>query len=201
MRNLLRQLFVCLFLFLFWPFFLIKKYGKKDVDFLNNSLIIANHYSNLDPFYIYLLVKNKKRIYFITNEGVKNNFFTRNFTKLFNCLYVSEDNNASNFVALKKAIKVLKEGAVVVIFPEGFIRPVKNGFFDFNEGFVFLARKAKSNIYPLFIYPEPNIFKRTKVYINDCINIENLKDKDDTFIAMYFQSIVIESSFKIERDK
>ena len=108
MKSILRIIFIPIFYLIFWPFIFFKKYGEKDVDFLDNSLVIANHYSNLDPFLLYLLIKKKKRIYFVTNAGVKKHFFTRLFCYFFNCLYVEEDNPIKNIPTLKKSINVLK---------------------------------------------------------------------------------------------
>lgn len=200
MKAILRIIFIPIFYFIFWPFIFFKKYGEKDVDFLDNSLVIANHYSNLDPFLLYLLIKKKKRIYFVTNADVKKHFFTRFFCYFFNCLYVEMDNPIKNIPTIKKSINVLKNGGVIVIFPEGVIRPSRNGFFEFNSGFIYLARKANSKIYPLFIYPEVSIFKRSKIYINNYVDINDLKDKDDIEAAMFLQSIVMDSSFKLEKE-
>ncbi len=197
LKRIVRKVFVGLFLFLFWPFFLYRKYGKKDINFADGSTIIANHYSDFDPFFIYLLAKKRDRLFFITNAGVKKKWITRIFCSLFDCLYVEEDEGFKNVRPIFDAIKKLKEGKVMVIFPEGVIRPTKEGFFEFNKGFVFIARKANSTIYPLYIYPDLLPFKRTKVYVNEPVPFEKIKEKDDLTAAFYLQSIIMDSSFKV----
>lgn len=200
MRAIFRAFLVGIALFLFWPFLLIRKHPSKKVDFANNSLIIANHYSNLDPLLIYLLVpfKERKKLYFITNEGVKKNPFTRIFCYLFNCLYVNEENIAHNMAAVREAIDLLKEGQIVVIFPEGVIRPSKNGFFEFNRGFVFMAKRAKSSIYPLYIYPRATPFTFSDIYFCDKVNYEDIKDKDDIVAAIHVQAKIMNKRAEID---
>ena len=197
-KRIIRSIFVGLFLFFFWPFFLYRKYGKKDIYFEDGSTIIANHYSDFDPFFIYLLARNRNRLFFITNAEVKKKWITRIFCSLFDCLYVEEDEGFKNVRPIFDAIKKLKEGKVMVIFPEGVIRPTKEGFFEFNKGFVFISRKANSTIYPLYIYPDLLPFKRTKIYINEPIPFKTIEKKDDLTAAFYLQSIVMDSSFKVD---
>lgn len=200
MRKVLRCLIVGTFLFLFWPLFFYQTHGKKTANFSKNSLIVANHYSNLDPFLIYLFCKKKKDLYFITNVGVKKNPFTRIFCYAFNCLYVDGDDPFKNLGVLKESISLLKKGKIIVIFPEGVIRPCKNGFLEFNRGFAFLAKKAKSTIYPIYLYPVVFPFKRSQIYIGDPILFETIKEKSDLEISMMVQAIVMDLSLQAEKD-
>lgn len=199
MKKILRYIFILIFLFLLWSFFLYKKYGKKDVKFNNNSIIIANHYSDFDPFFIYLISNKKDRLFFVTNSAVKNNFITRIFCWLFDCVYVTQDEPFKNIKPIMEIIKKLKQGKVMVIFPEGVIRPSREGFFEFNEGFVTIARKTNSTIYPLYIYPELRLYKKTKIYINEPVPFNKIRNKDDLSAAIHLQSIIMDSAFKINK--
>lgn len=142
--------------------------------------------------------KNKSHLYFVTNKGVKDKFITRVFCSMFNCIYVDSelDNIATNIKAIKKCLEVLKNGNILVIFPEGVILPQKEVFFEFSRSFVFLARKAKSKIYPLYIYPELRLFKRSIIYINEEVSYTSLTG-DDLVDSIRIESIIMEASSKV----
>lgn len=179
-------------------FLLIKKYGNTKYKLENNTIIVANHYSDYDPFLIYLLYGFKHKLYFFTSERVKKNFWTRIFCSAFNCLYVSLD-PTQNIKLLKDSIKILKEGGIIVIFPEGVINDRKNGFIMFHESFAFLAKRAGSKILPLYMYPYIRPFKRNIVYIGDVMDEEKIKSLDDvTTISMVAQSRIMDYSCTID---
>ena len=71
MKKTLRALLSGLFLLLFWPFFLYKKYGNTDYKLTKRTIIIANHYSNFDAFFIYLIYGRNKKIHFVTIAETK----------------------------------------------------------------------------------------------------------------------------------
>ncbi len=200
MRKILRFLIIVFFLIFLWPVLIYKRYGENIKEFEGGSVVVANHYSNLDPILIYLVSKNKKKLYFITYSGVKNHFFTRVFCYAFHCLYVNDKDNTSNYQTLRTAIKLLKEGNIIVIFPEGVIRPCKNGFFEFNRGFIFLSRMSKGSIYPLFIYPEPTPFIKSKICFCRKVVYDEIKEKDDIDAAFFVQCMIIDVSFKLEKE-
>lgn len=201
MRKILRFLIIGFFLIFLWPILIYKRYGESIKEFEDGSIVVANHYSNLDPILIYLISKKKKKLHFITSNDVKNHFFTRMFCYAFNCLYVDDKEDSSlNYQTLRKAIRLLKDGKIIVIFPEGVIRPCKNGFFEFNRGFIFLSRMTKGCIYPLFIYPEATPFIKSKIYFCKKVDYDEIKDKDDIDASIFVQCQIIDASFKLEKE-
>ena len=173
-----------------------KENGKLQQEFIDCCKSLQQFRSVFDLSFC----KKKKDLYFITNVGVKKNPFTRIFCYAFNCLYVDGDDPFKNLGVLKESISLLKKGKIIAIFPEGVIRPCKNGFLEFNRGFAFLAKKAKSTIYPIYLYPVVFPFKRSQIYIGDPILFETIKEKSDLEISMMVQAIVMDLSLQAEKD-
>lgn len=195
MKKLLRGFCVGLFLLFAWPFFLYKKYGNVNYKLEGATVIVSNHYANLDAFFIYLIF-HKRKICFVTNTDTKKKLSTRFITWLFDCLYL--DYEGVNLEFIKSCISVLKNGGVICIYPEGVVNPRKYGFFDFKGSFIFMARKASAKILPLYIYPTGSAFKKSKVYIGEEILPEEYnKYKDIDVAAMMVQSRVMEYSNKV----
>lgn len=180
-----------------WPFFLYKKYGNKNYKLQDKTVIISNHYSTFDAFFIYLIYR-KKKIYFATIEEVKKKFLSRFITSLFDCLYIDYD--STNLIFFKKCISILNNNGIICIFPEGEINPTKYGFFDFKASYIYLAKKTKANILPLYIYPELTAFKKSIVYIGDVIEYKDYSEYKDLESAnMYVQSLIMDYSNYVKK--
>lgn len=192
MKAILRFFTICIFMLIFWPLFLCKKYGNKKYKLEGNTIIICNHYSTYDAFFLYLKLKGKK-IYFVTITEVKKKLLSRYLTWLFDCLYIDYDKINVSFI--KEALKILKNDGVIGIFPEGEINPRKYGFSVFQRSFIYLARKSKANILPLYLYPELDFFKKSKLYVGDVIRYEEYSQyEDDDYASMYIQSKIMDYS-------
>jgi len=176
--------------FFAWPFLLLEKKGKSHYRLEGNTIIIANHYSDIDPALIYFAFFGQKRITFVTHVGVKKNIWTHLLTWAFDCLYV--DYSTINVAFFKESTRILNEGGVICIFPEGVINPRKYGFFDFSRSYVMLARRSHSKILPLFLYPQKKMFKKSLVYIGDALDEKAYLEQGSVeSINAYFQSQIM----------
>lgn len=192
MKRFLRFILVALFLLFAWPFFLYRCYGNKKLRIRGKTVIISNHYSTFDGFFIYLKFGYAK-IQFVTVADVKKKLLPRFVAWLFDCLYL--DYGTPNLGFFKQCIKVLNDGGVICIFPEGVVNVAKYGFFDFKKSFVYLSRKTEADILPLYIYPEMRAFKVTKVFIGELYRTEDFENFDGLYdAATFFQCKIIEYS-------
>lgn len=195
MKRILRVIIVSIFLLFTWPYFLYKKYGNIIQKIEGRTVIISNHYSTFDPFFIYLLYF-KKKITFATIIDAKKKLLSRFVTWLFDCVYINYETNNIQFV--KKCLKLLQADGILCIYPEGFINPRKFGFLEFYKSYLLLSEKTKSSILPIYIYPELRPFKRTKLYIGDIISYEEyMKYPDYEERNAYFQGLIMDYSFKV----
>ena len=198
MRRILRLLTYLIYFVLFWPFILYKTYGERKVFFDKGTIIIANHYSNLDPFLIRTLFI-KKRVTFIAIESVKKNIFIRMFAWVLDCVYVNPEK--INKSAIERCISILNKGEILCIFPEGIINTRKYGFFEFKKSYLLLAKKTKCDVLPIYVYPENRIFKKSKLYVGKKITdsvYEQYKDIDER--NMFFQSLIMTYSLELENE-
>lgn len=156
-------------MFVAWPFFLYRKYGNTAYRLEGKTIIVCNHYSTFDAFFIYLIF-GREKIHFVTIAETKKRCLSRFVTSIFDCLFI--DYETTNFGFFKRCIDILEKDGVICIFPEGEINPCKVGFFDFKNSFMFFAKKTGAKILPLYIYPELQAFKRSSVYIGEVIGNE-----------------------------
>ena len=144
-------------------------------------IITANHFSFMDP--PVLQAACPRRIIFFMTEKFYNPIWGRWFFKLMHCIPLRE-NTPYHIAPLKRGIKLLKEGKVTGIFPEGGVS--RNGKIqDGRPGTLLLSQKTSFPIIPAFISGtyqalprHAKFFRRSKikvifgcpVYFNDLSN-------------------------------
>ena len=198
MKKILRLFLSCLFLLLLWPFFLYKKYGNAEYQLTKRTIIISNHYSNFDAFFIYWIYGRNKKIHFVTIAETRKKLWSRFITWLFDCLYIDEA--TTNISFFKTCRRVLNNDGIICIFPEGYVNHRKYGFLDFKASYVFLARKTNALILPLYIYPQLSFFKKNLIYIGQPLEPEDYSqfvDYDEA--SMYIQSRVMRYAAAIDQ--
>lgn len=191
MKKILRLALSYLFLLLLWPFFLYKRYGNKDYRVTGRTIIISNHYSNFDAFFIYLMYGRNKKIHFVTIAETKKKLWSRFVTWLFDCVYI--DSQTANVSFFKTCIRILKDDGIICIFPEGYVNHRRYGFLDFKASYVFFARKTQAVILPLYIYPRVSSFKKSLIYVGTPLEPKDYSHLTDLDVAsMHIQSRVME---------
>jgi len=196
MKRVVRIIVYIVMTVVFWPFFMYKKYGNTDYKIKPRTIIIANHYSNWDPWFIQRLYGFKTNIRYLAAESVKKKPITRIICWAFDCIYVSQD-IGKNLECVKEVNKTLKNDGVVMLFPEGFINEKKNGFLEFKPSFFKFAKKNKAYILPIYIYPQLDFLKKNKVYIGEELGPEFYDNIDDPTVgAMKVESKIMDYSFE-----
>lgn len=158
----------CILSFLFWP---IKIKGKNNFNKKGPLIFAANHVSYLDP--IVLGTANKRQIHFIAKKEI---FEVPILGIIVKCLgAIPVDRKRANLISIKKSLKILKEGKILGIFPEG-TRSLNGHLLEFNAGLIKIAFKSNAPIIPIGIngtydiYPPeakiPSFLKRKYIYIN-----------------------------------
>ena len=127
-------------------FFPIKARGHKSIPRDSGFIIASNHLSNLDPMLLGLA--SGRRLNYIAKQSLfKNPLFGRvlHWVGAFPIKRESYDTSA-----IKEALKRLKEGGGVVMFPEGTRKSVE-GKKSVQPGIGFLAVKSGAPVVPAFI--------------------------------------------------
>lgn len=141
------------------------------------AIIVCNHFSVVDCGF--MLKLSKKKLYFLAKkEAFKNKLFSKILSS-FGAIPINRDN--PSIKSLFTAIKLLKNGNKLVIFPEGTrnktgtdeLQPLKSGSGVF-------AVKARCPIIPVTILKKPRPFIRTRLLVGDKIDLSDYYNKDLT---------------------
>ncbi len=157
-RALTYSFFQFFFKTIFTIFYRLQVHGTLNIP-KGAAIIAPNHSSYYDPPIIGASIKEK--VYYIAKTSLFRFSFFGWFLKQLNASPISED--AESFQALKVAIKILKNGRKLVVFPEG-ERSWDDSLLEIKPGFALLALKAQVPIVPVYIsgaaraWPRKNLF-------------------------------------------
>lgn len=96
----------------------IRVEGMENVPKKGAAIIAANHLSFLDSFFIPLVVKRRKMTYLAKADYFKN-WKTAWFFRMVNQIPVERDDKEKSQQALETGLRVLREGNLLGIYPEG----------------------------------------------------------------------------------
>ncbi len=115
------------------------------------QLIICNHRSNYDAIilYSYLYEKLNNNFVFVAKKELKDSKLGRVFD-FIDTLYLDRENLRESVKLLEEQKKLLKEGKVIVVFPEG-TRNQSEELLEFKSGAFEPAYSALCPILPLLI--------------------------------------------------
>jgi 1-acyl-sn-glycerol-3-phosphate acyltransferase len=127
----------------------------------SGMIIAANHQTYADP--VWLCIKVNRRFRFMAWDEIFNWFFIGRVIKYLGAFPVGF--NRKGFVkASRKALQVLREGATLIIFPEG-ERAFSDGkLLPFKPGAIRLAMEAEVPILPVTIRGANNVWAQDMKY-------------------------------------
>lgn len=109
-------------------------------------VVFGNHYSNLDVFL--LTIAFKRQIRFMAKHTLFGIPVVGYFVKAYGAFPVNREK--TDLTSMKTALKILKEGEVLGIFPEG-TRVRGEKFSDPKGGIAMFAWKTKSPVVPVHL--------------------------------------------------
>jgi 1-acyl-sn-glycerol-3-phosphate acyltransferase len=112
------------------------------------AIVVANHQSGLDPFVIGALCD--RPIYFLMLKEYYDLFGFQWFFKKVGCIPVTKDGD-HNVFALRQALRILKSGGVVALFPFGGFHLPGDPEPEMKHGVQLLAEATNAPIYPVYI--------------------------------------------------
>jgi len=122
------------------------------------AILVCNHLSSVDPFI--LAATTRRMLSFLIAEEY---YHTPAFLWIFKrmrCISVKRDQQ--DIAATRKAIKALKQGKLLGIFPEG---GIEKGLQDLRLGVGYLSLKYKVPVIPAFVYGTPAGYSVRKAMI------------------------------------
>ncbi len=171
--------------------FRIKIIGKENIPKEGACIICANHKSYYDPPLV--VAFNKRHINMIAKKELYKNPLLAWLGKTFDVFPVERD--GKDIEAVKHSLKILKNGGILGIFPEGTRHGMEKGI-KVKSGAVQMALKAGVPIIPAGINGEYKIFRKITItygapiyYDKNEINAQN-KEKLDELTTELMNTIV-----------
>ena len=155
------------------PFLPYKQYGltKKLDD--RAYIIVGNHKSVLDV--IFAAVSTTKPVHYMAKKELFEKGIGKWFTRKCECIPVNRDGN--DVRAVMQAMKYLKNGEIVCIFPEGTRNKTEDIFLPFKSGAAALSIKTKTPIVPMIQVRKIKVFKRSHVLYGEPFEFSEYYDK------------------------
>lgn len=142
----LYRLFYFIFFFLTKFLFHIDIYGKKNIPTSGAYILVANHFSLLDP--VVLTVCTRRIIHWIVASWAYELWYLSVLVKRLP--FIKVERGKFNKGAIKKCKEILRKGELLGVFPEGGLsRTPRLG--DFLRGVSFLAITTNTPIIPIYI--------------------------------------------------
>lgn len=152
-----------------WPlllFFRPKKiYVSKDAKtgFKGGFILMANHNSMKDPFYLIACLLRRRHHFVTTNEVCSTKWKRFLFKKCFLCIEINREQFSMS--SFKEITKHLEMGDMVSMFPEGHINIEQEEMNHFKGGIVMMAYKANVPIRPVFLEKRKHWYSRLRLYV------------------------------------
>jgi len=153
-----------------YPF---KLYGNKKVG-KGAYVYVGNHYCLWDIFYP--AHTTWEGIHFLAKDSLMYKPVIGRWARKLGVIAANRD--GSDVRTLMNAMKVLKNGEKISLFPEGTRNKVSDReFLPFRGGAALLAIKTKTPIVPFVICNRPRVFRRTHVVFGDPITLDEYYDR------------------------
>ena len=155
-----------IFLIIFKFFFRLKVTGQENIPQDGPFIIVANHSSLLDP--VILGISIKPKIIFVAAAYLFEIGWLGYLLRKANSIPVQRENDIK---AIKQSLKILRQGRVLGIFPEGGIDRQKKNL-PVRAGAAYLATKAGAPIVPVRIKGADKALPRGAKFIRSLNKIE-----------------------------
>ena len=156
----------------------LKVVGLENVPKEGAVIFCGNHRTYLDPPAI--VVTAGRHMRFLAKEELRKNPLFAFLKFLYDGIYVKRD--SKDITAMKEAMKTLKNGGCVGMFPEGTRNGLEKNDGKMKSGACYMALKTNAMIVPIGIQGEAKPFKRTTLVYGKPINFSekyNLKEDKD----------------------
>lgn len=149
--------------FVMLPFYPYKKYGHTQRFNDRSYIIVGNHRSVLDV--VPAAMATDKPIHYMAKKELNEKKLGRWFLKKCECIQVARD--GTDVRAVMQAMKYLKEGSIVCIFPEGTRNKTDDLFLPFKSGAAALSIKTKTPIIIMLQLKKIKAFRMAHVYYSE----------------------------------
>lgn len=155
------------------PVFPVKKYGHTEPFNDRAYLFVSNHMSNMDI--VPTKLATDRTIHFLAKKELFQKGITKWFTKKCECIPVNRDGN--DVRALMQAMKYLKNGENVAVFPEGTRNRTEEPFLPFKSGAAAIAVRTRTPVVPIVQVKKLRLFHKIHVLYGEPFEFTEYYDK------------------------
>lgn len=163
MKEILKKIaraIVRFFIFIYCKIvYRVKIIGKENVPKDGSLIFCGNHRTYLDPPLIVATAGRHMR--FMAKEELRKNPFFAFLGVVFEGIYVKRDEK--DITSLKEALKTLKNGGCIGIFPEGTRNGLEKNDGKIKNGASYMALKTNSKIIPIGIVGPSKPFTKNAI--------------------------------------
>jgi len=170
--------------------------GKENIPTNETFVVYANHKSNMDPLLLYVALKT--RLTAVGKSTLFKNPIMKNLQLTYGAISIDRENDREALKEILNAIKKIKNGLSMIIFPEGGIKTRDaEEMVSLRAGAYKLVTKGQATILPVSIIGSSEISKRKrykrkdiKIIIHKPIKYEEFKDMNTNEIGIKVEDII-----------
>ena len=137
------------------------------------ALLAANHTRFADPFVVATAFWYRRAYFFVAEVVMKNPVIA---TLLRGVGAIKIERGSVDLDAIKKSVSVMKEGRLLIVFPQGGITQTED-VQSIKSGSALMALQAQTPIIPLYICPKKHWYERQLVVVGNTINPADICSK------------------------
>lgn len=173
-------------------FFHPKIIGRENIPETGGVILAGNHRHIFDP--CMPIISTKRPVHYMAKKELFSGIFGW-FFKLVGCIPV--DRGHDNTLAKNEAIKVLEEGEVLGIFPEGTRNKTNDILLPFKYGAVSMSKKTNAYIVPFAITGKYKLFNNDlTIKFGKAFIASSDLDETNNLLSDRIKGLILESSKK-----
>ncbi len=170
--------------------------GRENIPSEGRLTTYSNHKSYADPIIIEHIIKRATT--YTPKTGVYKLPIIKTWLKSIGAFPIDRQSHRNTARAMVDAIKVVKSGMNMAIFPEGGIKDrLDNRMVEMRAGAYKVAMKAKADLLPITLMNTPDIKHRApwrstyiKAIVHPVVPYEKIKDMSTTEVGAYIFDII-----------
>ncbi len=168
--SFFRAIYKSILIILYRP----KIIGLENLPKTGAAILAGNHRRAFDP--VMIMMTTKRKVHFLAKIEVSKGLHGKLF-KTLGVLIV--DRSKANPHAILESEKILNEGGLIGIFPEGTRNRTDEELLSFKKGAVMMAGRTNSPIVPFTIRGKYKAFRgRVEIEFGKPINVTDMDTKD-----------------------
>lgn len=161
----------------------VKVEGLENVDQSSNVVIMSNHKNWIDPILIMAYLPPKKFTIMAEEVSKLSAGWVQkliNFAQL-EFINIDRGNSRSRLRGFLQAVKLMKNGGSVLIFPEGRLNQKDDDVHAYFLGAFSLAVKTETDIQPIYLRGNEEIYlgRRINIGVGECIKVTKDMDAEE----------------------